>query len=154
MQPLAPLSWRELLRVNCSRLFGDLRHGFAQSSPLPTRAIVAGFTLIAALGFWLAGEEWPRLYVFESMRAVPRVVWAMSFTLGGIGQWWRLLDEKPRFCLGLLINAHVAACWSLLGICFAVSGAVAVAAGPLAVAAQAAWIAARTGVTQLDRSRA
>lgn len=154
-QPLQPLSWRELLRINGVRLFGDLRDAWATSSPLTTRAFVAAATLLAALGLWFAGEEWGRLYVFEAMRAsMPRWAWALAFTVGGIGQWWRMIDDEPRFIVGLLINGHVAACWLLLGVSLWISGSLVVAAAPLVMAAQAAWIAIRTGATHLDRRRA
>lgn len=154
-EPLAPLSWREMLKINRVRLFAELRESFAHSSPLTTRAALATATLLAAVGFWFAGDEWTRLYVFEAMRgSMSRWVWAMAFTLGAFGQWWRMIDDKPRFWLGIVINGHVCACWLLLAISLLVSGSLVVASAPAVLAMKAAWVAMRTGATHLDRSRA
>lgn len=154
-EPLAPLSWRELLAVNRMRMFTELRDSFSQASPLPTRAFVVAATLMAACGLWWDGESWAKLYVFEAMRiTAPRWLWALAFTVGGIGQLWRLIDDTPRFWVGLMISAHVCACWLLVSIELLISGSLFVAMPALTLAAQAAWITIRTGATHVDRSRA
>lgn len=154
--PLQPLNWREQLRVNSARLFGDLRSAFSNASPLLVRAFLAGATLSSALGLWCAGEEWTRLYVFEAMRVtVPqRWVWALAFTAGGIAQWWRLIDDEPRLRIGRVINVYVALLWTLVTVEVLISGSWFVATPLITVTLQAYWLALRTGVTDLDRRRA
>lgn len=152
---IQPLTWREQLRANGMRLFDDLHSAFANTSPLMTRAFLATATVLAAIGLWTAGDEWVRLFVFEAMRtAMPRWVWALLFTIGGLAQWWRLVDDEPRLYVGMFVNAYVSALWCLVTIEIAWSGSMFVAAPASILFLQGAWLTLRTGATHLDRRRA